>query len=834
MSLHGPSFEDMFRAATSGFDPFPFQRRLAEERWPDVLHVPTGLGKTAAIGLAWIHGRLVGDPQTPRRLVYCLPMRVLVEQTAEGFRQWLGNLGLLGEPGEDKRFSVHLLMGGESDLRVAPWARHPSQSQVLIGTQDMLLSRALMRGYGMSRFQWPVHFGLLHSDALWVFDEVQLMGPALATSAQLEGFRRNRPGLPVVREASPTKDSGLQADSFRPARSIWVSATLRPEWLTTVDFEPHVGSLKVQRVEDEDLTMVGERLSAPKRLAQADLRLDAEGGKNQGKGYLDRLAGLVLSRHVEGTRTLVILNRVDRAQRLFTRLRSEAPERTELLLVHSRFREAERAALNRALRAEASGNQIVVATQAVEAGVDLSSRTLITELAPWDSLVQRFGRCNRRGEHPSGADIQWIDIETGIGEAPPYEDDVLDDARRILVELESASPGDLPSVEDRRASTTVLRWNDLADLFDTDPDLSGFDVDIAPYIRDTGSPNVWVFWRDFDAEPSPDEPAPQRCELCAFSMGQIKDYLTKKSKQKKRPAWVRDSLDGRWVRLTDAGRVRPGMTLMLDASTGGYDPALGADPTEWSPVPPLPPEVGRRDETHDGDSESRIRRFVLLSEHSEGVTQHAAKLADALQLAEGEAETLLEAARWHDVGKAHPAFQTALLDAPDSPEDAAAKLWAKSSGGAPLRYRIESEGIQQSRRHFRHELASMLAWLQHGSNGSEALDLIAYLILSHHGRVRMGIRALPTEPIPDDDRLFARGVHEGDRLPYMELNGRWVPETELRLDLIRLGIGAMGPSWTERARGLLARHGPFRLARLEALLRIADWNASLEEEIGNE
>lgn len=37
----------------------------------------------------------------------------------------------------------------------------------------------------------------------------------------------------------------------------------------------------------------------------------------------------------------------------------------------------------------------VVATQAVEAGVDVSARVLITELAPWSSLVQRFGRCNR-------------------------------------------------------------------------------------------------------------------------------------------------------------------------------------------------------------------------------------------------------------------------------------------------------------------------------------------------------------------------------------------------------------------------------------------------------
>lgn len=73
--------------------------------------------------------------------------------------------------------SVHVLMGGESDLKT--WAEYPEQDMVLIGTQDMLLSRALLRGYGMSRFLWPVHFALLHNDCLWAFDEVQLTGAGL-------------------------------------------------------------------------------------------------------------------------------------------------------------------------------------------------------------------------------------------------------------------------------------------------------------------------------------------------------------------------------------------------------------------------------------------------------------------------------------------------------------------------------------------------------------------------------------------------------------------------------------------------------------------------------
>ena len=52
-----------------------------------------------------------------------------------------------------------------------------------------------------------------------------------------------------------------------------------------------------------------------------------------------------------------------------------------------------------------------MATQVIEAGVDLSSQLLITDLAPYASLVQRFGRCNRAGELTE-ARIFWVDLTT--------------------------------------------------------------------------------------------------------------------------------------------------------------------------------------------------------------------------------------------------------------------------------------------------------------------------------------------------------------------------------------------------------------------------------------
>ena len=145
-------FDRLFHAAT-GHRPFPYQRELACGDWPDILEVPTGLGKTAAVVVAWLWKRLRGDTSTGRRLVYCLPMRTLVEQTAQAACRWTvaAKDAFAGAPP-----TVHVLMGGDVDRS---WDADPEKDHIVVGTQDLLLSRALGRGYAMSRYRWPVHFG---------------------------------------------------------------------------------------------------------------------------------------------------------------------------------------------------------------------------------------------------------------------------------------------------------------------------------------------------------------------------------------------------------------------------------------------------------------------------------------------------------------------------------------------------------------------------------------------------------------------------------------------------------------------------------------------------
>jgi len=79
-------FDEFFKTATE-HEPFPYQCRLAlNDTLPALIDIPTGAGKTAAVILAWLWRRRFDEKfkdKTPRRLVYCLPMRVLVEQTRE-------------------------------------------------------------------------------------------------------------------------------------------------------------------------------------------------------------------------------------------------------------------------------------------------------------------------------------------------------------------------------------------------------------------------------------------------------------------------------------------------------------------------------------------------------------------------------------------------------------------------------------------------------------------------------------------------------------------------------------------------------------------------------
>jgi CRISPR-associated endonuclease/helicase Cas3 len=900
-------FGEFFRTAT-GREPLGYQTRLAiGEALPALIDVPTGLGKTAAAVLAWLWRRRSAAAEviraTPRRLVYCLPMRVLVEQTRVSVSTWLENLRLYAEDpaaltvAEDGRppIAVHVLMGGED---AGDWVLYPERDAILIGTQDMLLSRALNRGYAAGRGRWPMEFGLLNNDCLWVFDEVQLMGSGLATSLQLQAWRESL-RLRAAKNSFPREAAN---PVFGPTRSLWMSATTAKHWLEkAVDWRPNVDEAWASRErlldEEKKEGHVGKLFAISKCIAPDRIAVLQATEKPESKAatehYLAAVTQQIQQKRAPDGVTLVIVNTVERATRLYELLQDQGPD---VHLIHSRFRPHERQRWNAILDKDNKTPRLIISTQVVEAGVDFSARVLFTELAPWASLVQRFGRCARYpGEEGT---IYWMDLEGDEG-ARPYEGEELKEAHKQLVKLGDAGLKSLTTLSESLDSTTkealcpyepkfVPREKDLFELFDTTPDLTGADIDISRFIRDGQELDVMVYWRDVMGEPGKGH-RPLRDELCPVAFYTFKQQL--RALRKHGRIWRRHYRNG-WEAI-DGGNtetIYPGQVFLLERSCGGYSEKRGwtGNPDNrvaWVETQPSPQPESEEVEESDDQCESH---WLTIAAHCGNVCRRLeetslrdAEIVDAIGAP--AKKVLFLAARWHDRGKAHPAFQAKLkeeeLRSPTAKERLGDEPAAKAPPNAwwPPRSKLMRPG-------FRHELASALAaletlWVARPDHAafawpeglrqsicerppaswrdapeykaltdelagltSDDIDLFVYLVASHHGKVRMSLRSSPDDsktdvpdPCPADTRQ-ARGVRDDDDVPACRLpdpDGRsslHAPAVTLHLDPMELGLSdRYGPSWRERTQGLLETLGPFRLGYLEAVLRAADWRASQKE-----
>jgi CRISPR-associated endonuclease/helicase Cas3 len=782
-----PTFETFFADAT-GHSPHGYQARIARDGLPDVVEAPTGTGKTGVI-LAWLWRQLYGPDQagTPRRLVYALPQRSLVEQVTGQAAKWLTNLGLAD------KVALHVVMGGEGKTQ-RRWRLDMHTPAIVVGTVDSLVSKALNRGYGMGRGTFPIDFALVTNGAHWVLDEVQLCRESTTTLRQLAAFART---FPVA----------------EPFGLTCMSATISKPLMETVD-NPDLGD--VAGILPEERT--GE-LEVRLKAARTIRRLTADPGDHES------IAAAARERHRQGELTLVVLNTVKAASEVFKYLKDMPADRT---LLHSRFRAIERDQLMDAITGHPA-NRIVVSTQVVEAGIDLNASVMITEAAPWPSLVQRAGRCNRTGRIKD-AELWWVPPKNPA----PYEQADLDATVAELRSLEEKAFTTEKLLERKvfftEEQVAVLRRTDFLALYDTSPDLGGNDVDVAPYVRDADDLDAqlaWATWTNEGAPPA-DAKAPEARYRCRVPLKQVNEFAGKVA------VWRLDQVLGSWIRVNPGnprGGARPGEVLVVAAAVGGYDPVTGFDPGAQGPV--QEPAVLRSksepadcaEHAYGGDPASVEQRdWLSLDRHSQDAGRQAKRLLGALKprLPDGAAESVVIAAQLHDVGKAHEIWQNALC-ALAAPEDKdvveSGRPWAKSKESGRLNF---AGGV-----HFRHELASLL--LLDGPFSdllAEAPDpdLVRYLVLAHHGKLRLQVRDEADEAkVESVTETAILGLRDGVITDIPPLLGR--PATRLTVDLDQFRFGG-DRSWTRTALGLLDRYGPFVLAYLETIVRIADWRAS--------
>jgi CRISPR-associated endonuclease/helicase Cas3 len=869
------TFQAWFSQVTGHAQPHDWQEALAAEEGcrNRLIRIPTGLGKTEGVLAAWSFYRLLrNDLAWPRRLVWCLPMRVLVEQTVAEAEALVARM----PDSVGQRPSVFCVMGGED---AGDWFLFPERPAILVGTQDMLLSRALNRGYASPRARWPMEFGLLNQDALWVMDEVQLMDVGLATSAQLQAFRDHD-----------------HPKSLRPCFTWWMSATLQPQWLRSVDTAEYHHDWVQNPCEVPANQRTGGLWNVTKHAATATIAPDDH----------SHFAERILEEHGKlndgafGKITLVVCNTVQRACRTFDALR-KAGRKNGLELVHSRFRPAERekwcAQFLHKRQCQSGVDRILVATQVVEAGVDLSAGCLITELAPWPSLVQRFGRCARYGGTGS---VLVVDRRKNSDDAAPYQPDELESAWETIQQLHDVG---IKALETHEASLSpearqrlypyapahLLLRKEFDELFDTTPDLTGADLDISRFIRSGDERDLQIFWLEIEKDQKGETPhrppeghKPHRRELCAVPFLNARDWLCEKGKSSlkaSKRAWVWDWLDGEWVVATREALL-PGRVVCVAADAGGYDLERGFEAESDASVPPVVApayaQATQALEEADDQQDAEIpgETWKTIACHTKEVVDQANEIVRTLPLP-ADLQRLLElAALWHDWGKAHPAFQgsirgnshTARLDRLDLAK-APQRCW-------PRKFQYQYLDNSESRPAFRHELASALGlfsllavyapkhdallgpWVDVLAAFQQTLpeqqpppprtplierllnckaeefDLVAYLVASHHGKVRVGLHAAPKDQDyrdRDGRGLPIRGIREGDGLPSVQLvlGEPPVPQVTLTLEPSKLGLSfKTGISWGERCIGLQERFGPCGLAFLEAILRAADVRAS--------
>jgi CRISPR-associated endonuclease/helicase Cas3 len=372
-------FENAFERLT-GNRPFPWQlklfhkMRLGPESFPARCDIPTGLGKTSVIAV-WLLAREV-NPALPRRLVYVVNRRTVVDQTTFEVEQYKKRLK---ERGRD--LAVSTLRGQFADNR--DWSADPSREAVICGTVDMIGSRLLFGGYGIGFKGKPLHAGFLGQDTLIVHDEAHL-----------------EPAFQDLLLAIENEQRHGRFPERHPLRVMDLSATSRGngEVFQLTDEEKHADFDRIDV--SPELREVWKRTHAKKTVVLHPVHEE----KKELAGQLVKL-----TREHEGTARaiLVFVRTVDDLGRVVDSL---PKGRTQQLTGTMRGYERERLLTDDPVFARflpessrpkdvtpADGAVYLVCTSAGEVGVNLSADHLVCDLTTFESMAQRFGRVNRFG-----------------------------------------------------------------------------------------------------------------------------------------------------------------------------------------------------------------------------------------------------------------------------------------------------------------------------------------------------------------------------------------------------------------------------------------------------
>lgn len=856
-------------AALGGHRPLPWQSRLLnllrEGDVPASLDLPTGLGKTSVMAI-WLVARALGAP-LPRRLVYVVDRRAVVDQAttvAEQLRAVVHSTPpLQAALGLSSPLPISTLRGQFVDNR--EWLLDPSEPAIVVGTVDMIGSRLLFEGYGVSRRMRPYHAGLLGADALVVLDEAHLVPPFERLVEAIEqGIAANGPFAP-------------RADGARLVprmRLLSLSATGRQR----------INSFTLADA-DRANEIVSRRLDAKKRLTVHQPVATKELARNLADeawrlsdGKANRVIVFATSREIAqgvGDR----LEKLGGAVELFVGAR-RVHERTRVAswLVSHGF-----VADSRGQRATPTSPTFLVSTSAGEVGVDMDADHMVADLVTWERMVQRLGRVNRRGDTAAQVVI--------VPEEPASDPERFERVRALLLRLpqrddsHDASPGAILELKAMFGAEIQLASSPTP----LHPPLSRAALEswsMTSLEEHTGRPAVQPWIRGWIDEEEPHTTVLFRRELPIDDAGQrladgaiaayldaapphlkekletetwrVIDWLAARSKSiaKERgsiggadsDALEPDTLIGfalygsaviREVRLADLddklGRDRlsdalEGATLLLDVRIGGLrhglldsSEPLASDVSEAGELPFRISRIGEDQRADSGSSAYREEARLCVAATDgvetrwlviETVTSESAESEDGRSVAPSRAQLLDEHEEWTEREARRLATRVGL----DAPHTTVLTLAA--------RLHDEGKRARNWQRAFGVGESDLRAGKAYGKTSHR--PNLALL-----GRYRHELGSLPyaerdprVQALPPELRdlcLHLIAAHHGYARPLLRTDGAEGPPSTLaqRAREIALRFARLEKAW-----------GPWGLAWWEALLRAADQRASRRNEEG--
>lgn len=408
--------------------PYDFQREilriLQEEKKSVIVQTPTGSGKTDGALQPFIQCLVQDGDWLPRTCLYATPMRVLSNQFHDKFRKRIKSIDKKGTRLTEifeklKRDPVSIQTGEQP---------HDPQFESLLTfcTIDQLLASFLGVPYSIDGRRANLNVGAVIGSYL-VLDEFHLY-PLLHGEDSIFGARTTT--LTMLRLLSSVTRFVLMTATF--------STTLVEDLAQLLD-------AKVVKVTDDELKLIARGRKRTFEMASKAMNADT-----------------ILSHHRNCS--LVICNTVLRAQQQYWELKERAQGRgIDVVLLHSRLTDEHRSERSKCIMRQLGQapdvwkdeerygwkegcyygkNLIVVATQVVEVGLDISVETLHSEIAPANSLIQRAGRCARFAKQEGQVIVYPLpDDETGKPVTTlPYNKGLCEETRNALLKFDPQQP----------------------------------------------------------------------------------------------------------------------------------------------------------------------------------------------------------------------------------------------------------------------------------------------------------------------------------------------------------------------------------------------------------